>query len=73
MGTSLFTLPAATSTIAGIQAYADPYLTALLGIGLLLVGIVVGALVVAAVAGAIMRAVMKLTGRGRGGKGRRRR
>jgi hypothetical protein len=67
---SLFALPLASSTLGGVAAYADPYVSALILLALLLVGIPIGALVVSAIVGAITKGtttVIGTRGRYRGG------
>lgn len=69
--TSLFTLPDASTTINSSGVYSSAIFTSLLGLVYFIVGFTVGALIIVALIGAIIRAVKKVTGGGRSGKGGR--
>lgn len=68
----MFTLPTSSQITAGATDYAGFSVTTLLPVAYLVIGLLVGALVVSVVIGAVIRAVSKITGKGRGGRRRRR-
>lgn len=69
---NLITVPSSTQVLTDTTTWSSALFTALLGIGLLFAGVLIGGMIVSALIGALIRGVSKVTGKGRGGRRRRR-
>lgn len=69
----LFTVPSSTQVLTDTGVWSGAFFTALLAIALVLAGLAIGGMIASAVLGKVISAVAKVTGKGRGGRGGRRR